>query len=110
MTDEYENAIEFLDSQKTATVTLHSKRLRNRILKLAEQYPDEVAIIARPDDRGQHGYLFAHVPVAWLKVIPPKVVTEAMRENGRRLYRNLRSVESEPEKIAPKTRDNEEKV
>lgn len=110
MSEDYENAIEFMDGQKMAAVTLHDRRLRSRILKLAEQHPDEVTVIARPDDRGQNGYLFAHVPVAWLKVIPPKVVTEAMRENGRRLHRNLKNSESEPGEIVPKTRDNEEKV
>ena len=70
MPEDYENAIEFLDGQKTATVTLHDRRLRNRILKLAEQYPDEVQVIKRPNSKGQQGYLVAHVPASWIQVVP----------------------------------------
>lgn len=41
---ENENAIEWLDTQQKATVTLHGGRLKNRALRLAEEYPDEVEI------------------------------------------------------------------
>lgn len=71
MPEEYENAIEWLDGQKMATITLHSMKLRNRVLKLAEQNPGKVKIIARPDDRGQSGYLLAHLPASWIKINPP---------------------------------------
>lgn len=78
MTDEYENAIEFLDGQKTAAVTLHDRRLRNRILKLAEQHPDEVAVICRPEEN--NGFLFAHIPLKWLRIQPPKQMSDEQRE------------------------------
>lgn len=78
MTDEYENAIEFLDGQKTAAVTLHDRRLRNRILKLAEQHPDEVVVICRPEEN--NGFLFAHVPLKWLRIQPPRAMSDAQIE------------------------------
>lgn len=81
MTDEYENAIEFLDGQKTATVTLHDRRLRNRILKLAEERPDEVAVICRPEEN--NGFLFAHIPLKWLRIQPPKQMSEEQREKAK---------------------------
>ena len=71
MPEEYENAIEWLDGQKTATVTLHSQKLRNRVLKLAKEHPDKVTIIARPEDKGQNGILYARIPISWLKIQPP---------------------------------------
>ena len=70
MPEDFENAIEFLDGQKTATVTLHDRRLRNRVMKLAEQYPDKVQVIKRPNNKGQQGYLVAHVPASWIQVVP----------------------------------------
>ena len=88
MTDEYENAIEFLDGQKTATVTLHNRRLQNRILKLAEERPDEVAIICRPEEN--NGFLFAHVPLKWLRIQPPKQMSEELKERGRQQLQKLR--------------------
>ena len=77
MTEEYEvevwieneNMIEFLDNDKKATVTIHDMRLKNRVLKLAEEYPDEVTIKAMPEKN--HGYLVAHVPKKWVKINPP---------------------------------------
>lgn len=71
MPEEFENAIEWMDGQKTVTVTVHSQKIRNRILKLAKDHPDKVAVIARPEDRGQNGYLYARIPVGWLKIQPP---------------------------------------
>lgn len=77
MTEEYEvevwteneNMIEFLDNDKEATVTLHDMRLKNRVLKLAEEYPDEVTIKVMPEQN--HGFLVAHVPKKWVKINPP---------------------------------------
>lgn len=77
-TEDYENAIEFLDGQKTAAVTLHDRRLRNRILKLAEQHPDEVAVICRPEEN--NGFLFAHIPLKWLRIQPPRAMSDAQIE------------------------------
>lgn len=81
MPDEYENAIEFLDGQKTAAVTLHDRRLRNRVLRLAEQHPDEVAVICRPEEN--NGFLFAHIPLKWLRIQPPKQMSEEQREKAK---------------------------
>lgn len=92
MTDDFENAIEFLDGQKTATVTLHDRRLRNRILKLAEERPDEVAVICRPEEN--NGFLFAHIPLKWLRIQPPKQMSEEQREKAKeRLARARGDVE-----------------
>ena len=72
-TEEWENAIEWLEGQKTAAVTLHSMKIRNRVLALAKEHPDKVKIIARPDEKGQDGYLLAHIPASWIKINAPAV-------------------------------------
>ena len=87
-TEDYENAIEFLNGQKTAAVTLHDRRLRNRILRLAEQHPDEVAVICRPEEN--NGFLFAHIPLKWLRIQPPKQMSEELKERGRQQLQKLR--------------------
>lgn len=67
---ENENAIEWLDTQQKATVTLHGGRLKNRVMKLVEEYPDEVEIRREPDGNG--GFLVAKIPVKWVKITPPR--------------------------------------
>lgn len=67
---ENENAIEWLDTQPKATVTLHGGRLRNKVLRLAEEYPDDVEIRREPDGNG--GFLVAKIPVKWVKITPPR--------------------------------------
>lgn len=67
---ENENAIEWLDSRDKATVTLHGGRLKNRVLRLAEEYPDDVEIRREPDGNG--GFLVAKIPAKWVKITPPR--------------------------------------
>ena len=67
---ENENAIEWLDSRDKATVTLHGGRLKNRVLRLAEEDPDEVESRREPDGNG--GFLVAKSPVKWVKITPPR--------------------------------------
>ena len=67
---ENENAIEWLDSRDKATVTLHGGRLKNRVLRLAEEYPDDVEIRREPDEND--GFLVAKIPVKWVKITPPR--------------------------------------
>ena len=69
---ENENAIEWLDSRDKATVTLHGGRLKNRVLRLAEEYPDEVEIRREPEGNG--GFLVAKIPVKWVKITPPRKI------------------------------------
>lgn len=96
MTEEYEvevwteneNMIEFLDNDKEATVTLHDMRLKNRVMKLAEEYPDEVTIKAMPEKN--HGYLVAHVPKKWVKINPPVKIELSEEQRQERRERMLR--------------------
>ena len=93
--EEYENAIEWLDGQKTATVTLHSMKLRNRVLKLAKEHPDKVTIIARPEDKGQNGILYARIPISWIKFQTPPKLSEEDKEKKRKLMRAINATNTD---------------
>lgn len=75
-----ENAIEFLRGQKTATITLSSKRLRNRIYTYQKKYPDDVEILSDKD-----GVLYAHIPTSWIRLVPPqqRTLSEEEKEAAR---------------------------
>ena len=80
-----ECAINWISGEMTATVTAASStRLKGKIEKLANEFPDEVKIIIRNGD----GSIMAHVPVKWVKVgEPPKrELSEEQKEaNAERL-------------------------
>lgn len=74
-----ENVIEFIKDAETAGVTLTQGRYKSRIEKLAKEFPEECKIISRNKD----GSLFAHVPVTWIKINPPRQLSELQLENAR---------------------------
>lgn len=92
MPEEYENAIEWLDGQKTATVTVHSQKQKTALLRLAKAHPDKVKIVADPEENG--GFLLAHLPVGWIRfqAPPPRgVMSEEEREKRRQRMKALRA-------------------
>lgn len=55
------------------------------IRKLSEKHPDDCQIIADNED----GSICAHVPVAWIRISPPKQYTEEQRQQmGERMRQN----------------------
>ena len=54
---------------KTMYVSTDERWLINRILKFAEQKPDDVNILAMPENND--GCLYCAVPADWLKITPP---------------------------------------
>ena len=81
-----ENAIEFMTNGSRATLTFSQGRYKSVIRKLAEKHPEECQIIADNED----GSICAHVPVAWIRISPPKQYTEEQRQQMReRLSHNI---------------------
>lgn len=70
-----ENALEWITGDKTATVTLSQKRLISRVEKLAQEHPDEVQIVHR-----NRTSIVAHIPAAYIKLQPPREMSEAQAE------------------------------
>ena len=80
-----ENAIEFMTNGTKATLTFSQGRYKSVIRKLAEKHPDDCQIVADNED----GSICAHVPVAWIRISPPKQYTEEQRQQmGERLRQN----------------------
>ena len=81
-----ENAIEFMTNGSRATLTFSQGRYKSVIRKLAEKHPDDCQIVADNED----GSICAHVPVAWIRISPPKQYTEEQRQQMReRLSHNI---------------------
>ncbi len=70
-----ENVIEWQKGQQRATVTLSQQRVISRVEKLAEEHPGQCEIVAKHGD----GTLCAHIPVAWIRINPPRELTEEER-------------------------------
>lgn len=79
-----EKGIEFIKDTKTATVQFSQGRYKSRIRNLEEKYPEECKILAVNKD----GTLLAHIPVEWVKIIPPRQPSdEQKKEIAERLNR-----------------------
>ena len=83
-----ESGIEWLRGYDRATCQLVKSRYTTKIKALAEMYPDECEIVAENED----GSILAHVPLGWVKISPPKKVSESQREAGARNLRKARSI------------------
>ena len=83
-----ECVIEWVRGGDHAGVTAHSNsRLKSRIEKLAEKFPDKVKIIARNED----GSIFAHVPISYVKVNPPRQVSDEFKQESAERLKNART-------------------
>lgn len=73
-----ENCIEWLRGQEQATVTLSQRSMITKIRKLAERKPGECQIVAENQD----GSVVAHVPAKWVKIAPPKAISQENRSRA----------------------------
>lgn len=71
-----ENIIEWVRDEKRATLTFTQGRYLSKIKKLAKTYSEECQIVAENTD----GSVVAHVPVIWIKINPPRQLTEEQRK------------------------------
>lgn len=71
-----ENGIEFIKDANTATAQFSQGRYKSRIKKLAEEYPEECQIMVENKD----GSILAHIPVNWVKIIPPRQLSEEEKQ------------------------------
>lgn len=83
-----ENVIEWVKDDNRATLSLSQRRTISRVKQLAEQYPEECQIVAENKD----GSVYAHIPVSWVKISPPREMTETQLEQARKNLLNARTV------------------
>ena len=70
---ERETIINFNEAEPTAGIYTHNVALRNKLLKLSHTEPD-LKVIRRGEDM-----LEVEVPKKWIKVSPPKKLSEETR-------------------------------
>lgn len=80
-----ECSIAWIRGGEYAEVSAHNgSKMKGRVLKLTEQHPEDVKILATNKD----GSIFAHVPVKYVKLRAPRELTEEQRaeliERGKR--------------------------
>lgn len=82
-----EFAINWLKGYDYAEVTVPaSTALKNKLLRLSKERPDEVTNIIENKD----GSMVCHVPVRWVKVSPPRFVSDGQREAARQRFAKVR--------------------
>ena len=82
-----ENVIEWIRDESQASLTLTQGRFKSRIEKLAVEWPGECEILARNKD----GSIFAHVPISWVKIGPPREVSEEQRRQAKERMEAMRA-------------------
>jgi hypothetical protein len=70
MTEIHETSYNQTADSKTAELSTNERKWVNKLLRLAEQHPDQVRIIEHPDNN--YGVLLAEFPKSWFKISPPK--------------------------------------
>lgn len=81
-----EFCIEWLKGADYAGVTAPSgTALKSKLLRFAEERPEEVKIMTENRD----GSVFAHVPISYIKVSPPRQVSDEQREAAGERFRQM---------------------
>lgn len=86
MRETNEFVIEWVAGDKTATCTLpEGSALNNRLTRLAEKYPSDIQIL--------NSELF-HVNSSWIKINPPKQISDEQKEALAERMRKVRKVKN----------------
>lgn len=81
-----EFCIEWLKGAEYAGVTVPSgTALKSKLMRYAESRPDEVKLIAENED----GSAFFHIPIGYIKVSPPRKVSDEQREAAGERFRKM---------------------
>ena len=75
---------------KRAEISTNECAWVNKLLKLADAYPDDIRIIAHPDDN--YGVLLVELPKSWFKISPPRkrTLTEEQKAAAAERLKNAR--------------------
>ena len=81
-----EFVIEWTKKGEYAGVTVPSgTALKSKLMRYAQERPDEVKLMAENKD----GSAFFHIPISYVKVSPPRKVSEAQREAAGERFRKM---------------------
>ena len=81
-----EFCIEWIKGRDYAGVTVPSgTALKSKLMRYAQERPDEVKLMAENKD----GSALFHIPISYVKVSPPRKVSEAQREAAGERFRKM---------------------
>ena len=81
-----EFAIEWIKGRDYAGVTVPSgTALKSKLMRYADERPDEVKLMVENND----GSAFFHIPINYIKVSPPRKVSEEQREAAGERFRKM---------------------
>lgn len=87
---EKETVINFNNAEQNASCYTLNTHKRQMLLNLAEEYPDDVKIISKRDDMVEVTF-----PKKWVKIRPPRKLTEEQRVNAVERCRALAALAAE---------------
>lgn len=87
---EKETVINFNNAEQNASCYTLNTHKRQTLLNLAEEYPDDVKIISKRDDMVEVTF-----PKKWVKIRPPRKLTEEQRVNAVERGRALAALAAE---------------
>lgn len=87
---EKETVINFNNAEQNASCYTLNTHKRQMLLNLAEEYPDDVKIISKRDDMVEITF-----PKKWVKIRPPRKLTEEQRVNAVERGRALAALAAE---------------
>lgn len=87
---EKETVINFNNAEQNASCYTLNTHKRQMLLNLAEEYPDDVKIISKRDDMVEVTF-----PKKWVKIRPPRKLTEEQRVNALERGRALAALAAE---------------
>lgn len=93
-----EVGINYTDRDEHAFFSANERRHVNNILRLAEQYPDEVTIRIVPENND--GHILAWIPKRWIRISPPRKVEltdEQRAEISRRFHGEKQEIDADEE-------------
>lgn len=81
-----EFAFEWVKGDKCAAFTVPSgTALKSKLFKLTEEYPNEVKI----DIKNVDGSIFGHIPISFIKINPPRKVSDEQKETARERFQKM---------------------
>ena len=78
---EQETIISFNEEEKTAGIYTHNKVLRQKLEALARDRPEDCSSSKCPTAGGQ---LTTPIPKSWIRIVSPRIASEAQKEASRR--------------------------
>ncbi len=76
-----------------AYVSSDEPRWKNKLLKLAEEHPEEVTIIRRPEENDS--CIYAKIPVKWIRIHPPRMLSDETKAASAERLRQYRESKNE---------------